>query len=368
MTILFHPDAFASPPATALRSVRQLLIEARKAEEFGKPLAAALMQALARVLPGAGPVFERIEGWPGDLASDGVIFRLNAGLHALALMGRAGGLAALYGEGRQVPPRQLDTALTDVLTMEADALLGWLAHPTQTNEVARAAGLAAALLALGEEAALPCELLELGASAGLNLNLAHYAVRLGGVAACAATSTVTLAPDWRGAAVPAGVINIASARGVDLHPLDIGNPADRQSLAAYIWPGEAARAERLRAALAIAQHHPPQVEPGLASDWLNRQLAAPQAEGVRRVVFHSMVLQYASPAERSAIDAAFAAAATRASQRRPIARVSVEWSHDRRAVELRIARWDGAAHHGTPHLAAICHPYGEWIDWRGLPA
>ena len=366
LTILFHPDDLAAPLATPLRSVRQLLIEARKAEGFGKPLAAALMQGLARVMPGGGPVFERIEQWPGDLASDGVIFRLNAGLHALALEGRAGALEALYCEGRQLPPVRLDAVLAMVLDAEADTLLGWLSHPTQTNEVARAAGLAAALLALGEVGAMPCELLELGASAGLNLNLAHYAVRLGDVAACAPASPVMLAPDWRGAAVPAGRVSITAARGVDLHPLDIADPADRQSLAAYVWPGETARAERLRAALGIAEAHPPQVDTGLASAWLLRRFAQPQDEGVRRVVFHSMVLQYASDHERAAIDHAFALAGARAEPDRPLARVSIEWRADRRAVELRVTRWDGAAHRGTPHLAAICHPYGEWIEWRGL--
>ena len=48
------------------------------------PLAAALMEGVARALPRAPGMFALIEHWPCDLASDGVIFRLNAGLHALA--------------------------------------------------------------------------------------------------------------------------------------------------------------------------------------------------------------------------------------------------------------------------------------------
>lgn len=372
MTFLPCPDAFAASalpqPRAPSRALQQVAIEARKADGFGKPLAAALMQALARVLPRAPLMFAMLENWPGDLASDGVIFRLNAGLHALALAGRAGALGALYGvDGppRMVPSALLECAVIRVLHDEVETLLDWLSHPTQTNEVARVAGLVAALLELGRAGPMPCELLELGASAGLNLNLMHYALNLGGQSICATTSAVRLAPEWRGRAVPSGSLTITRARGVDLCPLDVQDPGDCKSLAAYVWPGETARSARLAAAIGIARDHPPLVEPGLASTWLARCLANPQPAGVRRVVFHSMMLQYASPAERAAIDSAIARAGALARPDRPLARVFMEWRADRETVELRITQWDGAGLRGEPQLAATCHPYGEWFDWRG---
>lgn len=355
-----------SLPGGESRAARQLRIEAGKAHGFGKPRAAALMEALARVLHSGGAVFETIEHWPADLASDGVIFRLNAGLHALAMSGGEPVLEELYAAGAIPPPARLERALVRVLDRHAAELLGWLSHPTQTNEVARVAGLVAALLELGRDDGLPVEVLELGASAGLNLNFPRYAVRLGAAEVCAASSAVILAPEWRGRAIAPAPIAVSRARGVDLHPLDVTSEEDRRSLAAYVWPGESSRAERLAAAIGIAEAHPPQVDTGLASTWLARELAAPQPEGTRRVVFHSMVLQYASTAERAAIDAAFAAAGARAVPDRPLARVSIEWRADRAAVELRIAQWDGAKARGESRLAALCHPYGEWIDWHGL--
>jgi hypothetical protein len=349
--------------------VRQLLVEADKADSYGKPLAAALMRALARVLPGAGRLFDCLECWPGDLASDGVVFRLNAGLHALALAGEAGALARLYGVAgppELLPARALDHALAAVLHDHSAALLAWLAHPTQTNEVARVAGLVAALLELGDDRAMPSEVLELGASAGLNLNFPHYAVSLAGQTIGPALSAVRIAPQWRGRAPRTGPLRVTATRGVDLHPLDAGNPHDCRKLMACIWPGDTERRDRLEAALGVAQRHPPQLAAGLASAWLMRALAAPQPQGVRRVVFHAMVLQYAPAGEKAAIDAAFALGAAHASPDRPLARVSMEWRADRSAVELRIAQWDGRGHHGQSQLAAICHPYGAWIDWRGL--
>ena len=361
----FLADADFAPE----RAVPQLVVEARKARAFGKPLAAALMMALARVMPRVPALHDRIEHWPGDLASDAVVFRLNAGLHALALAGKAGALERLYGlagPATMIAPDRLDAALVAVLQEHHEALLGWLAHPTQTNETLRVAGLVAALLELERGRSGPCEVLELGASAGLNLNFPLYAVELGEAAVCAPDSPVRLRPDWRGAALPAAPLTITGTRGVDLHPLDVADPADHDRLKAYVWPGETARAARLEAAIGLARRVPPQVEAGLASAWLARQLVGPQPAGVRRVVFHSMVLQYAAPAERAAIDAALALAGAAANPDRPIARVGIEWRADRKVVEIRISEWNGRERSGASRLAAVCHPYGEWIEWHGL--
>ncbi len=373
LTLLFNPHDLdvspAMPKAVPGRAVAQLLIEARKADAFDKPLAAALMLSLSRVLPRARALHGTIANWPGDLASDGVIFRLNAGLHALALAGKAPQLLGLYrtGNGPQIPPSiGLDRAVLAALVDHGEELLAWLAHPTQTNEVARVAGLVAALLELGRAQPMACDVLELGASAGLNLNFPYYSCRLADREAGAADSPVMLAPRWRGRAAAGGALTVTGARGVDLHPLDVARPDHRSRLEAYVWPGEYGRNARLDAAIGLALRFPPQVERGQAGEWLARELAEPQAPGVRRVVFHSMALQYADARERAAIDAALAAAGARAGRDTPIARVGIEWCRDRRSVELRVTQWDGGRQTGAPVVAALCHPYGEWLEWRGF--
>ncbi|MFO6445501.1 DUF2332 domain-containing protein [Erythrobacter sp. NE805] len=378
------PPAARTPLAPALRGpraaegevrvARQLLVEAAKADAFGKPRAALLMRALARTVPRSGAIGRLLAAWPGDLAQDAITFRLSAGLHALARTGRAPGLAALFADEAQeegaaaLPdPLALEAAVLAALTEHAVALGAWIAHPTQTNEVARVAGLVAVLMALdaaGE--AMPCEVLELGASAGLNLNFPHYACRIGEQIAGTPGSAVELAPEWRGSLPPVGPVEVVRAQGVDLHPLDPASPADCARLEAYVWPGERARSRRLTAALDLARRHPPAVAQGHAGEWLERALAAPQLAGLRRVVFHSMVMQYADPHERARLDAALAAAGARATRERPLVRVGMEWRGDRAAVELRVTLWDGGPRAGEVRLAALCHPYGEWIEWRGL--
>lgn len=356
-------------PCASGRAEAQLQIEAAKAQGFGKTFIAAIMESLARVLPKAPQMRLCIERWPGDIAGAGVIFRLNAGLHALARSGRHGALQRLYraATAETCPaPGQLDPILSDVLAHHSAELMEWMAGPTQTNEVARVAGFVGALMELNARSALPCEVLELGCSAGLNLNLAHYGCVMGTTFSGDLHNPVQIAPRWQGLSPPPGPLPIERAAGVDLSPLDPLDDADCERLHAYIWAGERARSVRLRAAIAVARAHPPQVATGLASRWLATQLARPQRQGTRRVIVHSMVVQYMPEVERAAVNAALTLAAAAATPSRPLARIGMEWSADRSVVEVSVTPWDGSSAAGRTVVAAHCHPYAEWFEWYGL--
>lgn len=353
------------------RVVRQLMLEAKKANAIGKIFVSAVLASLSRVLPVAPRVLQRMEDWPGDLASAGVIFRLNAGIHALARSGEHPGLAMLYRHARadrSPEPLLLDIALTLALQDGADELLTWLARPTQTNEVGRIAGLAAVLMELDARRPMRTSLLELGTSAGLNLNLEHYDIHVGTRRCGSPASAVLVAPRWIGPSPLPGRPRMSRAEGVDLHPLDVRRERDAERLQSYIWPGEPERSERLHAAIAVARLRPPCVKRGRASAWLATRLPEPQPESTRRVVFHSMVLQYMPPAERRAVDQAIALAGARASASRPLVRVGLEWNAERSAVEVTVTQWDGSMGSGQRVVAARCHPYAEWFEWIGLRA
>lgn len=353
----------------ASRAQAQLAVEAGKARAFGKTFIAALLESLARRLRSAPAVLHTIESWPGDLASAAVIFRLNAGLHALARSGRFPALQAIYRSAdvdTAPDPDLLDAAVTQALVAGESELLDWLRGPTQTNEVARVAGLAAVLAELSAAQPMPCRILELGASAGLNLNLAYYAIRLGELRLGPAASAVSIAPRWSGPPPLGGPVIIAEASGVDLYPLDVTRPADAERLHAYIWPGEQARTERLQRAIAIAHDHRPRVEQGSAAAWLEQQLKSPQPASERRVVFHAMAQQYMPSAERARIHQLLACAGARASAERPLAQVAIEWNAARSDVEVKVTSWEGSSCDGTAILAARCHPYAEWFEWHGL--
>lgn len=350
-------------PAWGVRAQNELLRQSAIACGLGSDFVGAVLAAAARQIAHAPRLTALIEAWPGDLSAAAVAMRLNAGLHALASRGTVPQLSLLY----QQRAGDFDKALRAACQLGEGDLITWMAHPTQTNEVGRAGALMVALMELMQVRQLPCELLELGASAGLNLNLAHYRHQLAGVACGDQGSPVRIAPEWLGPAPRFAPVEVIAARGVDLHPLRLGDAATCERLMAFVWADQDSRAQRLAAAIGLARQHIPALDEDRAGPWLAHQLAAPQRPDTWRVVFHSMFIQYLSDDERRSIMTQLIRAGARATTRRPLAWISLEWRSDRSAVELRLTEWaGGGAAEGQTRTLALCHPYGDWIEW--LPA
>ncbi|GGN71895.1 hypothetical protein GCM10010112_39590 [Actinoplanes lobatus] len=161
---------------------------------------------------------------------------------------------------------------------------------TQTNEPARCAVLLPLLAALPQ----PLALLEVGASAGLNLFPDRYAYRYGDhvlgdgdpLLDCALTGTDP----------PQKLPEVVWRAGLDLNPLDVTDPADAAWLQALIWPEQDDRRERQRAAARTVAADPPLMVRGDLVDDLPA-LAAKAPADATLVVFHTSVL-YQVPADR----------------------------------------------------------------------
>ena len=155
------------------------------AEKLGSPFMARLTATLAARLDRSTGIGRRLLDWPGPprAGADNVPLRLCGGLHFLVRSGAAPRLAACYPPNPIPDEAALGAALDATLREASDALLPWLGNPPQTNEVGRSTVLIAGLLAIADRFPQPVELLELGASAGLNLLLEFYSYDLGGVAA-----------------------------------------------------------------------------------------------------------------------------------------------------------------------------------------
>ncbi|MGK5682569.1 DUF2332 domain-containing protein [Actinoplanes sp. URMC 104] len=161
---------------------------------------------------------------------------------------------------------------------------------TQTNEIGRSALLLPVLAALPQ----PLALLELGASAGLNLYPDRYAYRYGDVTVGSAGPVVTC--EATGLTPPSRLPGVVWRAGIDLNPLDVTSAGDRAWLEALIWPEHDARRERLRAAAALVAADPPRLVRGDLVEALPGLLAAAPPDATP-VVFHTSVL-YQLPAER----------------------------------------------------------------------
>lgn len=337
--------------------------QAASCRALGSPFTAALCDMLAQTLrPHHGAVADHVLGWTGDpgSAAESLPLRLCGALHALVLTQADSALAAAY-----IARRADAGVVMAALAAHEATILAWLDSPPQTNEVARSAAIIGAARFLSGETSLPLRALELGASAGLNLNFGHY--RLLPAAATGARpapqaatddSNVTLTPDWSGP-LPAARFTVAETRGVDLRPLDPDR--DGLRLMAYCWADQQMRLDRLRAALRVARSHPPHVDAGDAADWLHAQLALPSRQRLT-LVFHTVAAQYFPPATRSSCENTLIRAGSAATSDAPIAHFSMEADDDGDGAGLRLRLWDGGAMRAWQLGRADFH--GRWIRWQ----
>lgn len=327
-------------------------------ERSGTPVTAAVVRGIEGALDRSTETGRRILDWPGDPrgSGDSVPLRIAGGFHALARRGADDGLVRLYAG-------DLDKAaaiVRDALHRFDAELVHWLDSPPQTNETGRAAPIMAGLLLLAQDYGLPFELIELGASAGLNQNLDRFGYRLGETQAGDPASPLQLAPTWEGGSPPSGQVRVVGRRAVDRNPVAADDAEQRERLAAYCWADQHDRMQRLEAALALAAAHPPRVEQGDAADFVERVLAEDQPEGVCRVVFHTIFWTYL-PADRQArIRAALVHAGARATRQRPLAWLRYELNGQGGVAELHLHTWPGR---GDRHLATG-HPHGSRITWH----
>jgi hypothetical protein len=167
------------------------------------------------------------------------------------------------GEPQAAPGPGFARAYRDFCLDHRDALLELCAsHRYQMNEVGRCADLVPALpQATGEERDLV--LVDVGTGAGLALQLDRYRYVFRGPAGRVSTvgdpeSPVTIETQVRGATpppLPAALPRLADRIGIDVEPLDVGDPGVRAWLTACI-PQELGAVTRFHHAAELAIAHP----------------------------------------------------------------------------------------------------------------
>ena len=323
----------------------------------GAPITARVCRALAAGLDMASITGARAIGWAGDYIADAVPLRLVAPFHALFRAGRAPMLEALFrGEDTQ------GAAAIRAALIDHDAeVAGWLDGPPQTNATGRSSLYVGALLVLAECFGHPFELIEIGSSAGLNLLLDRYRYDLGGVRVGPVDSSVAMTPTWHGAPPPNGVIEIASVRGCDIAPIDLTDDAAAERLLSYVWVDQPDRIAMTKAAIDLGRVNPPDLVRADAADFVEAQLAMPQAAGTTRALMHSVVWQYLSSGTQMRIGAAMARAGDKATADRPLAWISFEVQRDTGRARLTLRTWPGD---GEESELASAHPHGSAVHWH----
>jgi hypothetical protein len=332
-------------------------LQAGFCRQTGSEMTGRILEALAIVLDHSTKTGARILDWSGDPMIDALKLRIAGGLNALARSGHDAELSQLYaqrgGDFEAVFPR--------ILREHDDWLFPWLDSAPQTNEVARSGVLWPGMLAIASRFGPDLEILELGASGGLNLNMDRFAYRLGETPSGDLGSLVQIAPAWTGTSPQPAAVRIVARAGVDLNPLDLTDDATADRMMAYIWPDQEERIARASAAIAIARAFPPPVEQGDGAEWIERQLAMPQKAGVTRVIYHSIALQYFPPEGRKRVRDAIHAAGERASAERPLAWLWMEFPGQVTTASLDLTCWPG----GESQTLAHVHPHGASVNWSG---
>lgn len=329
------------------------------------PVTARIVLAQLAILRSDTLCGHRMVNWPGKPLEDAMPLRLAGGLHHLQLTGAETRLAPIYA-GEVTDQAEVDAIVLAVARDHDERLLGWFDGPPQTNEAGRSAGIMAGLLWLAERLGPRFELIELGASAGINTLMDRYGYDLGGVKPGPQNSPIQIAPEWRGPPPPDFPVEIVSIEGCDLSPVDLTDPEAALRLKSYVWPENAARLARVDAAIALAAERKPKLEQADAGDFVARQLARPQDQGVTRVLFHSIVWQYLPPETRQRIEDAMEEAGRSATVDRPLAWIMLETNRQTFQHELQVRYWPGQGESGGDWaLLGQAHAHGAWVEWFG---
>ena len=328
------------------------------------PLYARLMDDAADDLERGGVVARLFDGIPAPPGSVPQL-RLLAALHELVLSGADPRLAGFYpSAGGSQPPELAWPVAADALAENFDWIRPRLTRTVQTNDPGRSVVLFAVLLSLADTYGLPIRLLEIGASAGLNLLVDRYCYVVGGDTLGDPLSEVRFDEPWSppppiAVGDAARRLRIVSRAGCDRAPLDPRDPEHRLRLESYIWPDELERLRRLRAALDQAAGDPPPVTAAAAVDWLAAALARRRA-GELTVVWHSLVRQYVQPEEWALLEDAVTAA--RASDRgAPIVWAAMEPGL---GASPRIAVTLGERSGESPRRVASTGDHGHPMIWE----
>ena len=326
--------------------------------------------------PGSSPLYERLSY---AIADDQMLLDLAAltplgqpipnllfaAVHYLMLGGTHHPLAAFYPDltGEMTATGDPFPAFQSFCAQHAATIeLLLRSRRVQTNEVRRSACLLPAFAVVAERIpSRPFALVEVGASAGLNLFWDRYRYDYGPAGMCGETSSpVTLRCEMRGSAPPltgSGFPPVVARVGIDLHPVDARDADETLWLRALIWPEHSDRMDLLQRSLDIVRLAPPEMIAGDALDVLPAVLDMTPPDATL-CVFHSLTLNQFSREGR----AQFAAVLAEQSRRRPIFEVSLEYRQREAPPHLDVLRYEGGER-VEDEMLAVCHPHGRWMEW-----
>jgi hypothetical protein len=328
-------------------------------ERLGSPFYAYLLEQSACDFEASGPAKSLLAKHEFDPPKSALALRFMGSVHRLVLAGTAPHLAKYYPSAGGAADESAWTAFRNVLAKQQETLRPLVKRPVQTNEVARCGALLPGFIEIASQTKVPLRLLELGASAGLNLRWDQYRYEYS-------------SGDWGPIDSPVQILDaqssgrlhldlapkISTRSGCDIHPVDPTTKDGQLTLQSYVWADQIRRHELLRSALEVAQNVSCEVQHAHAGEWIPRQLNV-ETRGVCSTIFHSIVLQYLSEEERERVTAAIRLAGEAASDVSPLAWLRMEPGSDQ--TEIRLQVWPK----GIDRVIATAGYHGSGVRWLG---
>ena len=297
---------------------------------------------------------------------------LLAAVHLLVRRNPDAPLAAYFPTASSTPrppDDALASALAEFIERHADEIAELVStRSTQTNEVNRSCLWFVAWHEEQRAANAQLAVIEVGASAGLNLMVERYSYDFGdGLLRGDRASSVRLGCALSGVRdLPADAPQPVWRLGIDREPIDLADADKRDWLQACIWPEQPERHARYVAAAASALEATPPVIRGDAVGSISAAAAA-APDDAHLVIVTSWVLTYLRRDDRVALRAALDAIG----ERRDLTWLSAEgagvvpglrtvdaWRND---TLVHRVRWRGG--HVDEQLVARCHPHLRWLEW-----
>jgi hypothetical protein len=335
--------------------IEKLELQALACVSMGSPFTAQLMRDVIVDYRRGDPVRTLLDAYP-EYARPGL--HLAAALHYLALRGDRD-LARHYpsvgGDGDASAAWRAARAR---IANEGELIELLFRRIPQTNEPARSMPLLAAFASIADRFGKPLRILEVGASAGLNLRFDRFGYDGGDWQWGDLCSALVLRNRIR-SGKPAHLdarIDVVERRGCDPNPLDVSREEDRLMLQSFVWTDQAARFERLQAAIVVAETLPARVDAENFQTWLPRE-GAPKP-GCATVVVHTVVEEHLTASARNELSGIIAAHAMRATSGAPFAHVKMEL--DGRAFRTDVRYWPGSE---APATIRLSDGHAQEIAW-----
>ena len=324
--------------------------------KLGSPIYGEMLERAAADIETGGPVWRTVEPYADRPPNFAIHLRLFGATHRLALAGDAPALAAHYpstgGDG------DADAAWKAFVALLEERTIG-LEQAVQTNEVGRCAALLGGFLAVAEQTGLGLRVLEIGASAGLNLRWDRFRYEAADWAFGDAASPARVPCEYEGDRPPLPTqVWVMERAGCDPSPIDPTTDDGALTLQSFVWPEQLERLALLRAAIEVARRTPAQVERASAPDWVEERLDQERG-GSATVVYHSIMWGYMTDEDRERVTRTLHRAGERATESEPLAWLRMEPGP--KDADVTLTTWPG----GEERVIASAGYHGRPVRWNG---